>query len=95
MKYLIDGKKYDDKSSELLYRRGTPGALFAENALVSIYKSTKGTVWARMTYWVSDARMVETLVAGEDAVRKLIDQYFPYNIKCTALEAVFGEVEEG
>lgn len=95
MQYIIGGKKYDDSTSEELYSGGDGQAMCPEDGRLEVYQSPKGTLWARLYYWPSEVRDCETVVAGEDAVRMLIQRGSrPYQA-ARILEKVFGPVEEG
>ena len=56
-----------------------------------VYRSPKGTVWARLHYWTSETQDVELLAAGEADVRRLILRARRPGV----IEQVFGPVAEG
>jgi hypothetical protein len=93
--YIINGKKFDDEKSEKLYSGGDGQSLDPKGGALQVYRSPKGTVWARHYHWVSEVRASETLVSGESAVRSLILRGATHGRAVTITEKVFGEVEEG
>ncbi len=91
MAYIIDGKKYDSNTSEKLHDSGDYQAMAPSDGLLEVYRSPKGTLWARLYYWPSETHDAEVLVAGDEAVRRLILRAR----RPHAIEEVFGPVEEG
>ena len=88
---IINNRKFAYETSEELHRSGDGKALFAENGLLEIYRSRKGTLWGRLYYWASEARDVEELAEGEAGVRRLIQRAR----RPSAIDSVFGPLEEG
>ena len=84
MAYIIDGKKYDYNTSEELYSGGDGQCICPEDGRLEVYRSAKGTLWARLYYWPSEVRDSETVVAGDDVVRRLIMRF---NSFCTLVDA--------
>lgn len=95
MTYIIDGKKFDDTTSEQLYAGGDGQSLSRDCGRLEVYRSPKGTLWARLYYWPSEVRDSETLVAGDEPVRRLIQRGSRSCRSASILEKVFGPVEEG
>ena len=52
-------------------------------------------LWAYHSYWPSDFRQQVTTVAGDDAVRRLLDWGYPSGSRAALEEKLFGPVEEG
>lgn len=95
MAFIIDGKKYDYSTSEEIYSGGDGQCMCPQDGRLEVYRSPKGTLWARLYYWPSEVRDSETVVAGDEAVRRLILRGSrPYQAD-RILEKVFGPVEEG
>ena len=92
MPFIINGKKFDPDTSELLFQRGQADAACRINGALSVERTAKGTLWAVLAYWPNEygPQTVET-AAGDDAVRRLCESLN----RTDAIEAVFGEIEEG
>ena len=91
MSFVINGKLFKPETSGHLHGSGDGRALYADAGRLDVYRSPKGTVWARLYYWVSETRDVEDLAAGEREVHQLILRAR----RTSAVEEVFGPVEEG
>ena len=91
MSHVINGKLFKPETSEHLHGSGDGQALYADAGRLDVYRSPKGTVWARLYYWASETRDVEELAAGDQAVRQLILRAR----RPSAIEEVFGPLEEG
>lgn len=92
MAFIINGKKFNPDTSEILFQRGQGDAACRINGALSIMRSRKGTVWAVLAYWPNayGPQKFETAV-GESEVRKLCESLN----RADAVEAAFGEIEEG
>ena len=90
--YVINGKRFDPDTSEELYANGMGNACSRDAGRLTVYRSQKGTLWAVFMYWPDEfgAQHVET-VAGDAAVRRLCESLN----RIAALEAAFGDLEEG
>ena len=92
MPFVINGKKFDPDRSEKLYSSGQGDACSRSDGHLTVMRSPKGTLWAVHAYWPNaygDQRF-ET-AAGDAAVRRLCESLN----RADALEAAFGEIEEG
>ena len=92
MPFVINGKKFDADKSEVLYSTGQGDAACRRDGALTVLRSPKGTLWAIHAYWPNaygDQR-VET-VSGDAAVRRLCESLN----RIKAIEAAFGEMEEG
>ena len=89
--HIINGMKFDENSSETLYSAGDGQSMTRENGRLSVYRSPKGTVWATLSYWVSETHDVLETAAGEADVRRLCARARDVR----AVEAAFGPMAEG
>ena len=92
MPFIINGKKFDPDTSELLFQRGQGDAACRINGALSVMRSSKGTLWAVLAYWPNEygPQSVET-AAGDQDVRHLCESLN----RVKAIEAVFGAIEQG
>ena len=88
---VINGKKYNPNTSEILVKRGFEMAISSRDGQLVIYRTQKGNLWGTFKYWPNayGAQNITTF-EGEEAVRTYLHQY----ASAQAIEKVFGELEE-
>ncbi len=90
MDKIINGKKYDTATSEVLLNIGYEQALGSRDALFIVYRTPKGKLWAYRHYWLSDfSPPVNEYTDNEERIKDIVRD------RCSGetYEQLFGKVE--
>ena len=90
--YIINEKKFDENTSELLISGGIENAPDPQSGQLRVYRSKKGVLWGTHKYWPTSFGP-QTIITfnGDEQTEGILKRYG--SVK--ELEKVFGEVEEG
>jgi hypothetical protein len=91
MEAIINGRKFDTSTSELLVKWGREDARYAADGEIAVYRTKGGTLYCSFKYWSNETGPQNVRwYEGEDAVR---DKMMTH---CSVehIEKVFGRLEE-
>ena len=72
---IINGKVYDEKTSELVLECGNSQYTYDDHGNIRIHKTQKGNYFLVHRWWVSDCREIEEAFAGKDAIIRFLSRH--------------------